>query len=193
VRYVKAKIEGDNLRLVALPKARGKLRDMARRMELDPRDSKFLSTVDAENEILEDLRSEEGWEQLDEETVASIGALTSAPMISQDTVTTDKRGTFIMPGGRVYAFMDYQLRSFVEDLAEDGEARWDGSRVILKNEPVEDVLKEVREYLENLASSTAGEDDHELKFWLLPRVRKAERRARKKTERREARKAAAKR
>lgn len=57
-----------------------------------------------------------GWEFIQPE---EIGALTSANIIS-DEVTRDEDGN-IIEIGKVYWFPDYQIRSEVDDLADNGE------------------------------------------------------------------------
>ena len=107
---------GGNLRLVLLPEARDDLLELRRAEE-----SGEKTTGDVEAEVLEDLIAN-GFQYVEP---ADVGALTSAPMITDEF---DEECRPIV-GGTVFAYMDYQTRSFVEDLAEKGEAIFTGAKV----------------------------------------------------------------
>lgn len=119
--YVEAKKTPDgNLRLVLLPEAREDLLEL-RRAEV----SGEKTTSDVEAEVLEDLLAN-GFQHIQPEDV---GALTSAPMITDDWEGDERGESVPIVGGSVYAFMDYQVRSIVEDLAEKGFAIFQGAKV----------------------------------------------------------------
>lgn len=128
-RYVKAVKSRGNLKLVLNPEAREDLLDLARRMNLRERGTvggESISTGDAEAEVLEDLIAN-GFQNIEP---GDVGALTSAPMITDDFESDEVTGESVPSvGGRVYAYMDYQVRSFVDDLAERGESLWIGAKV----------------------------------------------------------------
>lgn len=121
MKYVNAeKTPEGNLRLVLLPEAREDLLDLRRAEE-----SGEKSTGDIEAEVLEDLICN-GFTHIRPEDV---GALTSAPIISDDFATDRWGQTFVPPGGTVYAFMRYETRSIVDDLLEKGAATFTGAKV----------------------------------------------------------------
>lgn len=125
IDYVKAEKtpEGD-LRLVLYPEARAELLELRARVK-----SGEISTGDAEADVLEYLIGN-GFSNVAPE---ACGALTSAPMISDELEWSDEDGPVPVHGSRVYAYMDYQVTSFVDDLADKGVALWTGDVCVAKD------------------------------------------------------------
>lgn len=124
MQYVRTeKTPGGNLRLILLPEAREDLLELKRRMD-DPAEN--FSTLDAEAEVLEHLIGN-GFQYIEPKDV---GALTDAPMISDDLEpNADDTGFQVTIGGSVYAFMLYESRSILDELAEKGAALFTGAKV----------------------------------------------------------------
>lgn len=81
-------------------------------------DETDFDEMELESQILEDLMCN-GWDYVQPE---EIGALTSAPIISPD-VTRDDEGEFIS-ADVVYAYMDYQVDSWVQRLCDGHSVVW---------------------------------------------------------------------
>lgn len=81
-------------------------------------DETDFDEMELESQILEDLMCN-GWDYVQPE---EIGALTSAPIISPD-VTRDDEGEFISVDV-VYAYMDYQVDSWVQRLCDGHSVVW---------------------------------------------------------------------
>lgn len=65
-----------------------------------------------------------------------VGALTNAPMLCDGDPVPDSTNSD--GPGNVWAFMDYELRSFAEDLRDEGRAVWTwGGKAEKKSEPKE--------------------------------------------------------
>lgn len=125
MEYVLTQRDGENLKLILISEAREELIELRDRMD-DPKDT--LTVADAEADVLESLIAN-GWQYIEP---GDVGALTSAPMISEDVGFDEDDEPLIQAGGHVYAYMDYQVRSFVEDLIDDGYATFIGAEVVTR-------------------------------------------------------------
>jgi len=113
MQYVTVEKDAGGLTMKLLPEAREDLRELHAEKSLG----------DAEAEVLEHIIAN-GFIHVPPE---AIGALTSAPIISDDANIEDDGSISLTPDGRVYYFDMYQVRSFIDDLLETGEAHWEGA------------------------------------------------------------------
>jgi len=123
MKYVRVEKIGGNMRLILLPEAR---EDAEELRAAEERGEKSCSDIEAD--ILEDLIAN-SWTYVQPEDV---GALTSAPMITEDFECNDEGDIRPVVGGYVYAFMDYQVYSILDRLLDSGEATFIGSIVEAK-------------------------------------------------------------
>jgi len=77
-------------------------------------------SIRSQNEILEWFLCNSEWDWIDP---SETGDLTDAPMLG--IRDDDNEGTVI----ERYAFMPYAIRSFLDDLADSGESRWEGGKL----------------------------------------------------------------
>jgi len=85
----------------------------------DDEDSEWGSIL-TEHEILEWFTCSSEWEWI---APSETGDLTDAPMLGirlydEDGIVSER-----------YAFMNYAVRSFLDDLADTGESRWEGGKL----------------------------------------------------------------